>query len=397
MKKSSLAAKLIALGACVLLSAAPVYAKGKSSVRFIMHFVDPASSPYVEGGKKIAELVKEKTDGQITIDVLSDGELGGEWDTLEMAVEGKLDIATCANSVLTNYIPQMNVLDQAFLWNNADEAHAAIDGTLGDLIRERALSLGLHIIGFEESGFRNTFSTKPITSIEDFQGVTIRTLENKYHQAAFASFGATPVAMPYTEVNAALEDGTIDACENALRSRTQLRFKYYDLDFRCEHCYRYDKETITVEPYALVCFEDNYYLHALRTDIADEAEALRIYRLDRMEKAEKLSAPISQRAIARVEKPAEYTRSAFKMFNGEEVTVTLRFPKELCGPVFDKFGEKITITQLSDDLGELTETVRISGTFFGWVDQFEGKMQIVAPESVCRQHREHLQKLLERY
>ena len=189
----------------------------------------------------------------------------------------------------------------------------------------------------------------------------------------------------------------VDACENALRSRTQLRFKYYDLDFRCEHCYRYDKETITVEPYALVCFEDNYYLHALRTDIADEAEALRIYRLDRMEKAEKLSAPISQRAIARVEKPAEYTRSAFKMFNGEEVTVTLRFPKELCGPVFDKFGEKISIKQLSEDQGELTETVRISGTFFGWVDQFEGKMQIVAPESVCRQHREHLQKLLERY
>ena len=99
MKKRSLAAKFIVLGACVLLSAAPVYAKGKSSVRFIMHFVDPASSPYVEGGKKIAELVKEKTDGQITIDVLSGGELGGEWDTLEMAVEGKLDIATCANSV----------------------------------------------------------------------------------------------------------------------------------------------------------------------------------------------------------------------------------------------------------------------------------------------------------
>ena len=46
---------------------------------------------------------------------------------------------------------------------------------------------------------------------------------------------------------------TIDACENAIRTRTQLRFKYYDLDFRCKQCYRYDKKLITVEPYALIC------------------------------------------------------------------------------------------------------------------------------------------------
>ena len=66
-----------------------------------------------------------------------------------------------------------------------DEAHAAVDGKLGDLIKEKAEALGLHIIGFEESGFRNTFSTKPIQTMADFKGVTIRTMENKYHQAAF--------------------------------------------------------------------------------------------------------------------------------------------------------------------------------------------------------------------
>ena len=290
MKKCSLAAKLIGIGACLLLTAASVYAKGKSSIRFIMHFVDPASSPYVEGGKKIAELVKEKTDGQITIDVLSGGELGGEWDTLEMAVEGKLDIATCANSVLTNYIPQMNVLDQAFLWENADEAHAAIDGTLGGLIKERALSLGLHIIGFEESGFRNTFSTKPITSIDDFQGVTIRTLENKYHQAAFASFGATPVAMPYTEVNAALEDGTIDACENA--TANCLNSGYYKIT-------KHVTNTQHAFVYIALCMSDDAwnripedltesFLEAVNEGVAYERELLTKANDDAVEKLKDL-------------------------------------------------------------------------------------------------------------
>lgn len=183
-------------------------------VTFTMYFVDPDSSPYVQGGCRISELVSEATEGRIRIDVVGSSEMG-ERELVEGAMDNTVDIATCANSVLTNYIPQMNILDQAYLWENADEAHAAVDGALGELIAERALTLGLHVLGFEESGFRNTFSTKPIDSIEDFAGITIRTMENKYHQAAFKAFGAEPVAMPYPEVLDALKNGEINACENA--------------------------------------------------------------------------------------------------------------------------------------------------------------------------------------
>ncbi len=184
-------------------------------ITFKMHFVDPETAPYVQGGLKIAELVKEATDGKIQIEVLAGGSLGGERDTVELAMDNSLDIATCANSVLTNFIPEMGILDQAYLWKNADEAHAAVDGRLGELIKAKAEALGLHVIGFEESGFRNTFSTKPIDKMSDFQGVKIRTMENKYHMAAFEAFGAMPTPMAYTDVFPSLQTGAIDACENA--------------------------------------------------------------------------------------------------------------------------------------------------------------------------------------
>ena len=207
-------------------AAAPAQTSGEV-IKFKMHFVDPETAPFVQGGLKIAELVKEATDGRIEIEVLAGGSLGGERDTIELAMDNSLDIATCANSVLTNFIPEMGILDQAYLWKNADEAHAAVDGALGDLIKEAAEKIGLHVIGFEESGFRNTFSTKPIKSIEDFQGVTIRTMENKYHQAAFESFGAMPIAMNYNDVFTALQQGTIDACENA--TSNCLNSGYYEV------------------------------------------------------------------------------------------------------------------------------------------------------------------------
>ena len=65
-----------------------------------------------------------------------------------MAVQGDLDIASCANSVLANYIPEMSILDQAFLWDSADQANYAVTHELGDLIQTKANEHGIHVIGY---------------------------------------------------------------------------------------------------------------------------------------------------------------------------------------------------------------------------------------------------------
>ncbi len=187
----------------------------------------------------------------------------------------------------------------------------------------------------------------------------------------------------------------IAACDKALRDRSQLSFLYYDLDSGRKKCYHNNRKPYIVEPYALICLEDNYYLLALRTDIEDEKEARRTYRLDRMAKASAFSRPVSPRLEKYDDTAAEYTRSVFRMFGGEETQVTLRFPEDLCGPVYDKFGEQIRITPPDTPEGEaeLTEAVQVSGTFFGWVAQFGGRMRITAPESVKEQYRDHLRRL----
>ena len=67
-----------------------------------------------------------------------------------------------------------------------------------------------------ESGFRNVFSKTPITSLDEFKGIKIRTMQNPYHMAAFEAFGAIPTAMAAGEQFTALQQGTIDACESAV-------------------------------------------------------------------------------------------------------------------------------------------------------------------------------------
>lgn len=89
-------------------------AANEESLNFTMALVDNSQSNYYKGAEKIAELVSEATEGKIQLTIQAGGVLGGEADTLDMAIQGDLDIATCANSVLANYIPEMSILTRPF-------------------------------------------------------------------------------------------------------------------------------------------------------------------------------------------------------------------------------------------------------------------------------------------
>lgn len=211
------------------------------ALNFTLAMVDNTSSNYYKGAQAIAEKVEAATNGQITLTIQAGGTLGGEADTLDMAVQGDLDIASCANSVLANYIPEMSILDQAFLWDSADQANYAVQNELGDLIQEKANEQGLHIIGYMESGFRDVFANRPIQSMADFKGLKIRVMQNEGQIAAFTAFGANPVAISASDQFTALQQGTIDACENAV-SNCWIN-KYYEAGINSvintKHCFVY--------------------------------------------------------------------------------------------------------------------------------------------------------------
>ena len=235
------AAAALCLAACGSSGGSTAAGSAEEPIKLTMSLQDNTSSNYYEGAMKIAECVETATDGRIIITVHAGGTLGSENDCLDMAVQGDLDIASCANSVLANYIPEMNILDQAFLWDSAEQANYAVQHELGDLIQEEANEKGLHIIGYLESGFRDVFSIRPITSLSDFKGLKIRVMQNEGQLTAFTSFRANPIALSSSEQFTALQQKTIDACENAV-SNCWIN-KYYEAGvnsvINTKHCFVY--------------------------------------------------------------------------------------------------------------------------------------------------------------
>ena len=70
------------------------------------------------------------------------------------------------------------------------------------------------------------------------------------------------------------------------------------------------------------------------------------------------------------------------MFGGEPEEVTLRFANELIGTIYDKFGEDTQMTRLDEETCTARVTVQVSPTFWGWVFQFRGELQILEPQDL---------------
>lgn len=83
-----------------------------------------------------------------------------------------------------------------------------------------------------------------------------------------------------------------------------------------------------------------------------------------------------------------FTKEVFFMFPGEKVMVDLRCDNSLMKIMVDRFGEDVTTLAYDMTSFRVQTEVSASPTFFGWVFGFNGKVQILALESVKEQYRQ---------
>ena len=85
-------------------------------------------------------------------------------------------------------------------------------------------------------------------------------------------------------------------------------------------------------------------------------------------------------------------KKVFSMFSGEKVLEDLRCDNSLMKTMVDRFGEDVTTLAYDMTSFRVQTEVSASPTFFGWVFGFNGKVQILAPESVKEQYRQMIAK-----
>ncbi|TVR08895.1 MAG: DctP family TRAP transporter solute-binding subunit [Salinarimonadaceae bacterium] len=180
-------------------------------------FATGSVGPHAAGANAFKEELERLAPGRFNVEMFPGGSLGGEREMAEGVQLGSLEMAITGTAVLGNFVPEMMVVDIPFLFRDYDHARAVMDGPIGDELIAKMGERGFVGLAFGEVGFRHlTNSRRPSESVDDLQGLKIRTMENSIHLAAFRALGAQPTPMAWTEVLTALQQGTIDGQENPL-------------------------------------------------------------------------------------------------------------------------------------------------------------------------------------
>ena len=172
--------------------------------------------PQVVGVEKIAELVAQKSGGKMRIQVFPGGTLGPDLQVVSAMQGGTIDLNVMNASLLAGNVKEMTILDFPYLINDAREADALLDGTIGRKLMDRLPERGLVGLAYFDLGFREIHSKKPITKAADFKGNKMRVIPTPIYIDFMNATGANAVPMPFTETYGALESGAIDGMTNPL-------------------------------------------------------------------------------------------------------------------------------------------------------------------------------------
>ena len=190
-------------------------ATGDAEYSMIAGTTTPDAHPYNLGLVKMGELINEKTNGAVKLDVFGNSQLGGERDLIEGLQLGSVQVTCVSTAPLSGFTDMFLVFDLPFIFETTEQARAVLDSEVGMQILHSVDDQGLVGLAWFENGFRQvTNNVRPITVPDDLKGIKIRTMENQMHMAAFQIMGADPTPMAMGDVFTALQQGTIDAEEN---------------------------------------------------------------------------------------------------------------------------------------------------------------------------------------
>ena len=176
----------------------------------------PLHNPETQAAVRFAELVTERSDGDIKIDVLSGGQAGGEREIAESLQLGTMHFAVLGG-IVQNFDPALMVVEWDFLFRDDEHVKRVLYGPVGEKINERLIDrMGVRNLAPLMRTPRLLTTNKPVEKLDDIKGMKIRVPEMPGRLALWEALGSKPTPMAFPEVVPALQLGTIDGQENPI-------------------------------------------------------------------------------------------------------------------------------------------------------------------------------------
>jgi len=190
-------------------------------------------SPFHVGAQKFADILKDKSNGEINITVFPHSQLGGELTMIQGAVAGTTDLLITGQPTLNNTVKEFLVFDAPYLFDSVEQANEILSGPVGDKFLDVLPKYGMVGLGWFSAIERDVFGDRAINSAKDMEGLKIRVIQSPGYVESYKALGAQATPMAYSELYLALQQEVIDAGETTPDQFVSDKFievsKYFNL------------------------------------------------------------------------------------------------------------------------------------------------------------------------
>lgn len=188
--------------------------------RLILSYADnqPSQHPTTSAAWYFAALVEKYTDGVISVEVYSDGQIGSEISVYEQMKFGGVDFGRYSLGILSQFYPDLAVLELPYLYEDSDHMWRVLDGEIGQYFLSKTADSNTIALAWFDAGARSFYTIDPIEELEELSGKKIRVQEIDLMARFVEPLGVTAEKIPYGEVYSALQREIIDGAENNIPS-----------------------------------------------------------------------------------------------------------------------------------------------------------------------------------
>lgn len=222
MKRSILAAAFAAVTAVTLTTTA-------QAETWRMATKMPVDSPEGQLFQHFADKVDQYTDGELTIQIFPNEQLGKEDAVLEQLQSGVIDIYAEGFNFMKRWEPQLAWVVAPFAFDDHSHWSRFMNS---DLVKgwfdEAAEKSGIVPLGDPSAVVRGPYrvlvSNKPVNSIDDIDGLKMRMPANQLLMKVWDNLGAEVMTLPWTEVYQSISKDIVQAVTSPVAMVESMRF-----------------------------------------------------------------------------------------------------------------------------------------------------------------------------
>ncbi|MET3507350.1 DctP family TRAP transporter solute-binding subunit [Halalkalibacter oceani] len=185
------------------------------------------SHPHYQGLVKLKEVLEEEGGDRFDVQFFLNATVGDDREMIEGLQMGTLDATIPAAGVVSNFVPEFEIFNFPFLFPNEEVADEVLAGPAGREILDQLQEQGQGVMGmdyWEQGFFLLTNSSHEVKTLEDLEGLTIRTIENEIQVDTLRALGANPTPMPWSELFTAMQQGVVDGQQNPIANIHSAKF-----------------------------------------------------------------------------------------------------------------------------------------------------------------------------